>query len=255
MLTLKLPSNLASDLQGVQFIDIRDQLPVNPHYTWAQLAGIRPIEALNTIVCHHDGIPKYKTTSYSDIILAKRIAVDHINSKKNHPNGDAGFPYDLWIRNGIIYWCNDIEPREYGVKNNNGYTVNVCVSGEYASTDQLTDADRKALYVAILMLKEAMPDDKYIKGHKELSATSCPGYDMDRVRQDIAAIERETTLNESTQKKSEIAYRIMSQMQYFYNLSIGKNPDGSPATAGNKDWGLNSILKMESEFRKNGFLK
>src|SRR5690606_15900910 len=101
----------------------------------------RPPEALNTIVCHHDGIPKYKTVQYSDVQLAQRIAIDHINSKKNHPNGDAGFPYDVWIRNGIIYWCNDIESREYGVAGNNGYTVNICVSGEYAYTDVLTEAD------------------------------------------------------------------------------------------------------------------
>ena len=255
MLTLKLPSNLASEYQGVQFIDIRAQLPVNPHYTWAQLAGIRPVETLNTIVCHHDALPKYKTASYNDLQLAQRIAVDHINSKKNHPNGDAGFPYDVWIRNGIIYWCNDIEPREYGVANNNGYTVNVCVSGDYANYDQLTDADRKALYVAILMLKEAMPADKYIKGHKELSPTACPGYDMNKVREDIAEIERDLTYNESSQKKQEIAYRVMQQMQYFYNLSIGKNPDGTAASDGNKAWGLNMITSLEPEFRKRGFLK
>lgn len=253
MLTLKLLSSHASD--GVQFLDIRNQLPVNPHYTWAQLAGIRPVEALNTIVCHHDGIPKYKSTQYSDIALAKRIATDHINSKKNHPNGDPGFPYDVWIRNGTIYWCNDIEPREYGVANNNGYTVNVCVSGDYANFDQLTDADRKALYAAILMLKEALPADKHLKGHKELSPTACPGFDMNKVRSDIANMEAEIAYNESAQKQDELAFRIANQILYFYKMAKGEDANGKEATPGQVDWAKKSLLKLEPEMRRLGFLK
>lgn len=253
MLTLKLPSNLES--KGVQFIDIRSQLPVNSHYTWAQLAGIRPIENLNTIVCHHDAIHKYKTTKYSDVELASRIARDHINSKKYNVNGDPGFPYDLWIRNGIIYWCNEIEAREYGVASNNGYTVNVCVSGEYAYTDTLTEADRKALYVAILMLKECMPADKYIKGHKELSPTACPGYDMNRVRSDIMTTEQEIEQSESEPKKEEIAYRMANHILYLQNMSRGKKSDGTAATPEQSKWALGQLLKMEPEFRRLGFLK
>lgn len=189
MLNLIFPSNLDSSLQGVQFVDIRVQLPVNPAYTWAQLAGVRDINALNTIVVHHDAIPKGKSAQYADIELASRIATSHINSRKHHEKGDPGMPYDVWIRNGIAYWCNDIEPREYGVASNNGYTVNVCVSGDYHNYDTLEDADRKALYAVLLMLKECMPADKYIKGHREITATNCPGFSMNQVRDDIAALE------------------------------------------------------------------
>ena len=200
---LQLPSNLASELQGVDFIDLRTTLPVNPNYTWAELVGTRPVSALNTIVLHHDGIPKAKTVKYTDVELASRIARDHITSTKHHPKGDPGFPYDLWIRNGALYWCNDVEQREYGVGNNNGYTVNVCVSGEYKFTDVLTDDDRKALYVAILMLQEALPNLKFIKGHGEISPTYCPGFDVEKVRKEVVNyLEKQTYVVANTDNQN-----------------------------------------------------
>lgn len=231
MLTLKYPSNLASEYQGIPFIDLRGKLPVNPHYTWAQLAGIRPADTLNTIVCHHDALKKSSTSMYPDVELARRIAQAHINSKKNHLNGDAGFPYDVWIRNGKIYWCNDIEPREYGVAGNNGYTVNVCVSGDYENYDSLSDADRRALYVAIIMMRDALPNDQYIKGHKELQATACPGYDMTKVRADIDAIEyqRQLSVTPNTQLAEVVAafarlqdvYSTASKPGKYQNYALG----------------------------------
>lgn len=217
MTTLQLPSNLASDYKGVQLIDIRNQLPVNPHYTWAQLAGVRDIATLNTLVSHHDAIPKHKSAKYSDIELAIRIARDHINSKKNHPNGDAGFPYDVWIRNGIIYWTNDIEQREYGVASNNGYTVNVCVSGDYHNYDTLTPEDRRALYVAIIMLKEAVPAIEHIKGHGELVPTNCPGYDIKVVREDVSSLEEQLEYHSSPSADRALAYAFAERIENLGN--------------------------------------
>lgn len=213
-------SNPAYELKDVKLIDIRGQLPVNPNYTWAQLAGIRDASTLNTLVCHHDAIPKNKSAKYDDIDLAKRIAQDHINSKKNHQNGDAGFPYDVWIRNGIVYWCNDIEQREYGVAGNNGYTVNVCVSGEYKNYDTLTPNDRRALYAAIMALKEVVPTIEHIKGHREISATSCPGYDMDKVRSDISGIELNKELNENLQGQLLNAAALETRVKDLYGKAV-----------------------------------
>lgn len=91
-MTSQLQLKIESSFTDVQFIDIRSQLPVNPNYTWSQLAGIRDINALNTIVCHHDALPKYKTIKYGDVELASRIATDHIRSKKITPKEMQGFP-------------------------------------------------------------------------------------------------------------------------------------------------------------------
>lgn len=233
------PTNAYKD---VKFFDIRDQLPVNPHYTWAQLAGVRPITALSTIVVHHDGMSKAQTARYGDVELAKRIATAHINSKKFHPKGSPGFPYDLWIRNGTIYWCNDIEQREYGVGGHNGYTVNICVSGEYAYTDSLTDRDRKALYAAIIMMQDALPEDRYIKGHNELGATSCPGFDMDKVRNDVAELRIQIDYEKSVEHRAIAIQDLYARVNHLY--SIYYNNDQYAADAERKLYTLYQLAEQ-----------
>lgn len=249
-------SNLVSELQGVPFFDIRGQLPVNPHYTWSQLAGVRDAAALNTTVVHHDGIPKSKSAKYSDIELAKRISTDHIKSKKNHAKGDAGFPYDVWIRNGNQYWTNDLEQREYGVAGNNGYTVNICVSGDYYNGDVMTPEDRSALYSAILMVKQALPTIKALKGHGEIQPTNCPGYDVNQVRKDILRIEMEIERAQSPIKQEEVAFRMANHILYLYNLfNKGVNSTGQPVTEEKRKSALKQMMLLEPEMRKHGMLK
>jgi hypothetical protein len=187
MPVFNLPSNLPNNLKG-QVFDARKVLPTNPKYTWESLKGLREQKTLTTIALHHDAISKKDSAPYSDLDFAKRIARSHINTKRNRPGGDPGFPYHIWIRNGVIYVCNDLEAFTYGVAGNNSYTVHICVSGNYAGIDTLEDKDRNALYAAILMVQSMIPTLTMIKAHKELSPTACPGYDVNKVRQDVAAI-------------------------------------------------------------------
>jgi hypothetical protein len=248
LINLTYPSNLPSELQGVQIVDVRESLPVNPMYTWAQLARIRPITELTTIVFHHDAISKQSTMQYTDIQLATRIATAHINSKKNHANGDAGFPYDIWVRNGILYLTNHVEVLEYGVGNNNAYTVNVCVSGDYANYDTLTDADRKALYVAYFLLKPVLPSYKELKGHKEITATACPGYDMFKVRSDIAAIEEQMVYTESPANLNAELYATTLRYNDLWAKFLNKDGKWSKeiqAESGRKLNRVNVILRAE----------
>lgn len=209
---LALPSNLTSNLHGIPVVDLRGLLPVNPLYTWEKLAGKRDIKSLTTIVFHHDAWPKSKSARFTDLDLAKEIANDHIKSKKNKPNGDAGFPYDAFVRNGIIYICNDIEPQKYGVSNNNSYTVHICLSGDYVNADTVSEQDRNALYAAFFMYKAIMPSYKQLKGHKELSATSCPGYDMNTVRSDIEALEEQMEYNNTPNANRSLCYAFAERV-------------------------------------------
>lgn len=254
-LPLKLPSNLPSDLQSVQIIDISASLPVNPKYTWPERGGVRNINALTTIVFHHDAWPKHVSAKYSDMQLAREIAGDHIRSVKNIASGDPGFPYHAWVRNGILYACNPLEWRLYGVKDNNADTVHICLSGDYVNYDNMTDADRLAMYAAYFLFKAELPNFQHLKGHKELSATSCPGYDMTRIKRDVLALEQELEHAESPQKQQELAYRMANQVLYLQNLSTGKTSKGEPATEAQKTWALKELLKLEPEFRRLGFLK
>src|SRR5206468_13083508 len=91
------------------------------------------------------------------------IANDHIQLTKNEPKGDAGFPYHFYIMRGQIFQTNPIAARTYGVAGNNGYTIHVCVHGDYARYDTLTDADLNALVATCIMLKDALPNFAAIK--------------------------------------------------------------------------------------------
>jgi len=175
-------------------------------------------------------------------------ALYHVNA-----HGWPGIAYTWCIQNEQIYQTNWLDDRTTHASGANDISFGICVVGDL-SKRAITDFERRAITGLVLMAKEQFPH-LWVKGHNQVSKTACPCTDMNRIREDIIKVENEIAFNDSAQKKQEIAYRIMNQMNYFYNLSLGKNPDGSPASEGNKTWGLNMILSMEPEFRKNGFLK
>lgn len=246
---IQFPSNLINDLGVKPIIDLRGVIPVNPHYSWEQLCGLRRPDALTTIVVHHDALPKWKYTGVSDFELAARIAKGHINSTVNHAKGDPGFPYDIWIRNGQAYLCNDILAFKYGVANNNGYTVHVSVSGDYKYSDALTDADRNTLIAVILMLQnmEELPNLKIIKGHGEITPTSCPGFDMNRLRNDVTTTKHLLESAKTIESRRGKAYDVMNQTQFMYTL-IGRGD-------GDEEWALNYFEKFYSLMKDEGWFK
>lgn len=212
---LLFPEDLISNLGVPQLIDIRDQLPVNPNYTWSQLAGVRPLEDLTTIALHHDAISKSSTAGTSDLQLAINIAKSHIRLTKNEAKGDAGFPYHVWIRNGKAYWANNVLDRTYGVASNNGYTVHVCVSGDYANGDTLTEDDRRLLTAVCVDISKQLPNYKGIKAHSELNPTDCPGYDYQRIRADVASYDQ--MVQARYVARVTAAYNTVIRFQDLYN--------------------------------------
>lgn len=252
MRNLQIPSEVANKLGVSEIIDIVDQLPVNPHYNWAQLAGVRELEALTTSGLHHDAWPKKNRVNVDDITFAREIAEDHIAYKGNETKGDAGFPYHIWIRNGKIYQTNDILDRTYGIGGHNGYIVHICVSGDYHSYDTLTDPDRNALYAAILAVKAVLPQYKGIVGHGELNAKNCPGFDHNKVKADILTIENQLAYEKSASSKKAVAYSIGNQILFLANLTQGKDAYGNPATPGNIEYGINMLMELKQFMDERG---
>jgi hypothetical protein len=241
---LQIPSEIQSKLGITGIMDITDQLPKNPNYTWAQLAGVRDINDLTTIGIHHDAWPKKNRANVDDITFAKEIAQDHIDYKGNEKKGDAGFPYHLWIRNGKVYQTNDILDRTYGIGGNNGYIVHICVSGDYYSYDTLTDPDRNALYAAILAVKAVLPQYKGIVGHCELNPKNCPGFDHNKVKQDIPKLELEIKATVDPGQIMNRARSSASQHAYLFN-EYAANPV-------EKKWLEAYLLKMDEVTRDMG---
>jgi hypothetical protein len=232
-----------------QIIDITDKLPVNKNYTWQQLTGgPRDIAAITTIALHHDCYPKKNVANTSDMDLAISIAIDHIALTKNEPKGDAGFPYHIWIRNGQAYQTNDLLSFTYGVGSNNGYTVHICVSGEYKNTDVLTDADRKALYGAIVAVIGILPNYKEIKGHCELNSTDCPGYDHMRVKADISTLQMALIQHDTWAAKITKIGEIVNEINFCNDLIKKGEADGAA------QWAMNKQLELRDLMIQTGLL-
>lgn len=226
-----LPSNVPNSLKG-QVYDARPVLHVNKKYTWISRNGARDLNDLTTIVVHHDALSKASSSKYSDLEFANRIADSHIRSEHNIKGGDPGFPYHIFIRSGVVYVCNDLEAFTYGVASNNAYTVHICVSGNY-TMDKLEDRDRNALYAAILMIKSLVPTIKHVKGHNEITATSCPAFSMELVRKDVEAFEKEMSLgveleNTDNAKLAQV-YAAFTRFNDLYKIASKENPNQAEA--------------------------
>lgn len=211
---------LPPSLSAVPVVDLRGHIPVNPKGGWDQINNPRDINKINTIVFHHDAISKSDTSGLMDEELIGNIADGHIRSKKNRSDGDGGFPYHMFIRNGKVYITNDLRTFTYGVSSNNGYTVHISVSGNYAYNDALNDADRNALYAAYYIAKASMPAFKEIKSHGEITPTACPGYSMTKVRADISSIDLSMELNENLQGQLLNAASLETRVKDLYAKAV-----------------------------------
>lgn len=254
---IQFPSSLINNLNVKPIVDLRGVIPVNKAYTWEQLCGNRNPNAITTIAVHHDALQKYKFVGVTDVELATRIANGHIENKQYHEKGDPGFPYDIWIRGGQAYLCNDLLPLKYGVSGHNDYTIHVSVSGEYKYTDGMTDDDRTALISVIIMLQqiEQFPNLKIVKGHGEMTPTACPGIDMNKLRNDVQSAKNQIAFQESEQGMEERSFGIANYILYLYNLAKGKDWDGSDVNEGTKRWARARLLILEgpvNELKKGG---
>lgn len=211
---IKLPTNLGLNIPEIE--DITDILPINPVHTWEQLKGKRALSSLTDIVVHHSGVKKEVG------MTAVKHAKVHIAGKSIIPEGEPGLPYHMYIRDGRIYQTNDLLDFTYGVRNNNGCTVHICVEGDYRF-DTLSEIDRQCLYGAILAVKAVLPNYKRLQGHGEYVATACPSIDMNRVRSDVAALEMHSIYKDSDAGQAATAYTIASRILDLYDKAKGNS--------------------------------
>lgn len=198
----------------------------------------------------------------------KLIVVHHtastaplINQAKYHISAHNWYTlaYHVVIDRGQILQTNDLLSLTSHALGVNDFAIGVCVNWDLRLRG-LTQFEHDALIGVILSLKSMFPNAE-VMGHNEASwkyakhRTSCPVISMDKMREDIMSVEQELAYNESEQKKDEIAYRIANQILYLYNMAKGKDANGKDATPGQMDWAKKSLLKLEPEMRRLGFLK
>lgn len=239
---LKIPQSLINLGYNIpDIIDITDQLPKNPAYTWEQLTGIREEAALTDIVVHHTGVAKAVGCT------AERHARNHINSKAIHAKGEPGIPYHIYIKEGQISQVNDLLAFVYGVGNNNPYTVHIVTEGDFTQ-DAFTETDRVALYVAILAVKSALPGIVRMKGHNEYNPTTCPAIDMNRVRADVATLEQRMKQVSTWEGRMEQVKPLYNQINYMTDL-IKAGPD-----SGEAQWALSQLQEVVAVMKSKSLL-
>jgi len=252
---------IPSDLPyPIEIIDVRQLLPVNPKGGWEDFKEVRNINKLTRIMLHHDAVykdksGKQKADKYTDLELMTNIATSHINSTKNRKDGDGGFPYHAFIRSGKVYITNNMEAFTYGVANNNGYTIHICVHGNY-TMETMSEENKKALVSAIILAKRSMPAFYDIKGHNELTATECPAYDVSSVIREVAKVEQEILDNLTRPSAAAEAYQMANQFLYYYNMfAEGKDSKGNPVNEGQRSWALQQVLSLKPEMKRLGMIK
>lgn len=242
MRNIKLIKGLPFTVPDIE--DITDQLP--RHARWEDIpkqyvhkgkdmgykhTGFRDPADIDTLVIHHSGSPEGTLESHA-----------RYHAKK----WGAGIGYQLSIDNGRIYQTNDLRSFTFHVGSHNTYTVGIEVNRDLSRND-LTSQEIELLYAAILTVKSLLPI-KYIKGHNELNATSCPATSMNRIRQDIQDLEMQMEYMKSVEYANAKAYEIANQTLYLYNL-MEKGNDGQ------QKWARTMLLKMYPFMRDQGLVK
>jgi hypothetical protein len=238
-----------------QIIDITDDLPKRGKTGWDALNKPRDINALTDIAWHH-------TAEFEDDDISPEThANNHIRA------GEGGFPYHFYIKKGTIYQGNDILTFTYGIKSNNYQTVHCSVEGCYAPdkgrpADELSDENLRAMIGLELTLRQVLPAYKKTNGHNYYDRTLCPGYSMTKFRESILEIEKKIEWKNTSQYRSELAFRIANSILWTRNTSMGidqfgktHNEDGTPTVKEeHKAWAVDRLLLLEPKVRELGFL-
>lgn len=174
-----LEESLAMD--GVPFVDITAQLPVNHKPTHADMVGRRlmwwPVRDMRNIT----GITVHHTMSHSPQATAR------------YCTGSKGYPsiqYHFWVSAGDgcpVWRC---APVEWGIWHDNTGAISATIAVGLAGSLHLQRPPEEQLQAAVrvvdwLMREYGVPLAE-VKGHKDrYTGTICPGWDAAGWRQDF----------------------------------------------------------------------
>ncbi len=140
-------------------------------------------KAPNTIVLHHSGASADQSV--------EQIHNYHIGK------GWLGIGYNVLVdKNGVVYWGRGIDYVGAQCKGYNEISVGICAIGDMEH-NQMPDAQKKSIIKLIKEIKEYYPSITKIVGHKELSATDCPGknYPLTEIKEAKEVVPVQATVN------------------------------------------------------------
>lgn len=120
-----------------------------------------PMGKIEGIVCHNSGVTVLQSVEV--------IHNYHKNTRKY-----AGIGYNFYVRkNGNIYKGRPLEWAGAHCPGANTNSIGICFEGNF-DVEEMSEVQKQAGKELIAYLKSQY-DIKWIKGHKEIIATSCPG--------------------------------------------------------------------------------
>lgn len=193
---LILSEKIMKTLNIPQVVNIVNQLPHHPTKKWPK----RDFNLLQGSTVHH-------FASEAPIV---NQALYHINA-----HDWVGLAYTIVIRDGQILQTNYLDDRTTHASGGNDISFGVCIGGDL-SKRSITDFERRALTGVVLGLKEMFPH-LWVKGHNQISKTSCPCTDMNRIRADIESAEELLSYKETSSAKMVRAYALTDRVSSLYN--------------------------------------
>lgn len=146
-------------------------------------------------------LTKHATKRYSMRSLDKvtHIAVHHSLTKQGSAESYAryhvqnnnwpGIGYHFVIeKDGTIKWCHDPEVKSYHVGKSNGFSVGVCLTGDFRSQEPTSQQNASLYKLLKALMLELNIDAKNVWGHSEFDGYSwkeCPVIDMNALRQQL----------------------------------------------------------------------
>lgn len=154
---------------------------------------------INSIILHHTGTPK--NTTVSSINKGHRNRWDN-QSKTGYY---IGYHYLILANGKVVQTRRDDEEgiHTYGHNNN---SIGISLMGDFT----IEDPNPKQIYALRDLLKQLVDDYNVtdIKGHRELTATACPGnLDLDFIRGLIIKDKKKTPT------KKEAIYKKMDELK------------------------------------------
>lgn len=123
--------------------------------------NVSRMATINGIVLHHTGVSTLQS-----------VEVIH-NYHKNH-NGWAGIGYHFYVRKeGSVYKGRDVAYAGAHCPGVNSTSIGICAEGDF-NKETMSEEQKNAIIELIAYLKTKY-NITYIKGHREMLNTSCPG--------------------------------------------------------------------------------
>lgn len=153
-----------------KFVDFRNKIKRHPTKKYSK----RSLSRVTTIAIHHSLTRQNLSGSN-----AEGYARYHVDT---HGWPSIGYHYVI-EPDGTVKFCNDLEYITYHVGDHNGYTVGICVTGDFRY-EELTPDQKESLRNVVRALQSSYPQMKHTKGHNEFSGYEwkpCPVFDYKAV--------------------------------------------------------------------------